>query len=72
MHSHNTYPSVAQGLKCPMWNVPDIYLHMKKNNPEYLTLNEISVNNGLFADYRKTKEKYIEFAKDFIKRVEVL
>ena len=72
MHSHNTYPSVAQGLKCPMWEVPDRYLYMKNTNPEYLAINEIKVNNGLFTDYRNTKTKYMNFAMDFISRAEVL
>ena len=29
MHSHNTFPSVAQALKCPMWLVPETYKQYK-------------------------------------------
>lgn len=72
MHAHNTYPSVAQGLKCPMWSVPDTYSKMKQDNREYLEENQITVNNGLFNDYKATLEKYEAFAKDFILRAEVL
>lgn len=72
MYTHNTYPSVAQGLKCPMWLVPDVYSKMRIERPEYLDENQIQVNNGLFGNYRDTLEKYKTFAMDFIKRAEVL
>lgn len=72
MYTHNTYPSVAQALKCPMWSVPDVYTKMKKSDADYLAENQIEVNNGLFNNYRETQNSYIEFAKDFISRVEVL
>lgn len=32
MYTHNTYPSVAQSLKCPMWSVPEVYTKMKQQN----------------------------------------
>jgi cellulose biosynthesis protein BcsQ len=72
MYTHNTYPSVAQGLKCPMWLVPEVYLKMRLEKLEYLEENQIQVNNGLFGNYRDTLEKYITFANDFIERAEVL
>ena len=72
MYTHNTYPSVAQGLKCPMWSVPDVYIRMKTNNPTYIEESQIEVNNGLFGNYRETLESYKAFAKDFIERAEVL
>ena len=50
MYTHNTYPSVAQSLKCPMWAVPGIYSKMRQDNKEYLEENQITVNNGLFND----------------------
>lgn len=72
MHSHNTFPSVSQALKCPMWKVPETYREMRRNNREYLEENFIDVNNGSFGQYEETKEKYIAFATDFIRRAEVL
>lgn len=72
MYTHNTYPSVAQGLKCPMWEVPKVYMEMKKNNPKYLEENQIEVNNGSFNNYQKTRDSYVAFAKDLIARVEKL
>ena len=72
MYTHNTYPSVAQSLKCPMWSVPEVYTRMKQENPEYLNENQISVNNGLFSNYRETLGEYIKFAEDLISRMEAL
>ena len=72
MYTHNTYPSVAQSLKCPMWAVPGIYSKMRQDNKEYLEENQITVNNGLFNDYKSTLDNYKTFAKDFISRAEVL
>lgn len=72
MYTHNTYPSVAQGLKCPMWMVPEIYSKMKTDNPEYLDENQIEVNHGLFGNYKETLDGYKAFAEDFINRAEVL
>jgi len=72
MYTHNTYPSVAQALKCPMWEVPEVLAKMKRINPIYLKENQIEVNNGLFGNYRDTLESYKVFAKDFIERAEVL
>lgn len=72
IHSHNTFPSVAQALKCPMWDVPVKFKKLKEEDPGYLKENEIDVNQGSFGQYKKTREKYIEFAHDFIERAEVL
>jgi len=72
MYTHNTYPSVAQALKCPMWEVPEVLAKMKRTNPVYLEENQITVNNGLFGNYRETLESYKAFANDFIERAEVL
>ncbi len=69
MHTHNTFPSVAQALKCPMWDVPDVYLDLKKNRPEYLEEIELEVNHGSFGRYRATKDQYINFSYDLLERV---
>lgn len=72
MYTHNTYPSVAQSLKCPMWMVSDTYSKMRQYNNEYLEENQITVNNGLSNDYKAALENYKIFAKDFISRAEAL
>lgn len=72
MHTHNTYPSVAQALKCSIWEVPDIFTDLQQSEPEYLEEQMINVNRGSFGRYRDIEEKYIEFARAFIKRTEAL
>lgn len=69
MHTHNTFPSVAQALKCPMWQVPDKYEHLRKNHPEILKSRELEVNHGSFGKYKATKEQYLSFASDLLKRL---
>lgn len=73
MHSHNTFPSVAQALKCPMWLVPETYKCYQENKPELLdTLLVEKPNPGHFKKYKETQENYHAFAKEFIERAEVL
>ncbi len=72
MHTHNTFPSVAQALKCPMWRVPDVYSSLVKNNPNYLKEIELKVNHGSFGKYRETKKQYQEFSTDLLLRVKSL
>lgn len=72
MHTHNTFPSVAQALKCPMWNVPEVYSHLKKTDPGYLKEIELEVNHGSFGKYKETKSQYEAFARDLLTRVESL
>lgn len=73
MHSHNTFPSVAQALKCPMWMVPETYKNIENNHPELL--DEILTdkpNPGHFKKYKETQDNYHEFAKAFIERAAAL
>jgi ATPases involved in chromosome partitioning len=72
MHTHNTFPSVAQALRCPMWNVPDVYRALQSDNPEFLEEMDLEVNRGHFPAYRNIRQQYVEFARDFIVRSEVL
>ena len=72
MHTHNTYPSVAQALKCAIWEVPDVFTKLQQTELEYLKEQMIDVNRGSFGRYREIKDKYIEFAKAFIERTEAL
>jgi hypothetical protein len=72
MHTHNTFPSVAQALKCPMWKVPEVYSRIQRSNPDYLKEIELEVNQGSFGKYKETKSKYESFAKDLLVRLESL
>lgn len=72
MHTHNTFTSVAQALNCPLWCVPEVYMDMRRNNRKYLDEINLEVNQGSFGIYRDTKQKYIDFANDLLKRVEKL
>lgn len=62
MHTHNTFPSMAQKYRCPMWEVPNADLE-----PEDRT-----TIPGNKARYYETKDKYVEFARDFISRINLL
>lgn len=73
MHSHNTFPSVAQALKCPIWLVPDTYKYYKTTRPDLLkSLLVEEPNPGHFKKYKETQASYHIFAEEFIKRTEVL
>jgi cellulose biosynthesis protein BcsQ len=72
IHSHNTFPSVSQALNCPLWKVPEVYSQYEKTNKQFLLDRQIEVNRGFYNLYRQTKEKYIEFAKSLLLRVEKL
>ena len=62
MHTHNTLPNMAQKYNHPIWQIPDLTLEKE----------DISTIKGNHLKYRATKEKYIEFAKDFINRVKTI
>mgnify|MGYP000389197354 CR=1 FL=1 len=72
VHSHNTFPSVSQALKCPMWEVPNVFRQMRQDNRSYLEENMINVNNGSFGQYEATEQKYKNFAQDLMNRIEAL
>lgn len=64
MHSHNTFPSMAQKYHVPMWNVPSL--------TTLETENERSTVHGNRAKYEETKEAYISFANDLLTRINCL
>jgi len=72
IHTHNTYPSVAQALKCPMWKVPDKYDSLPTEEKESLKENNFEVNRGSYGKYRATKNGYVAFAKSLIERIGTL
>lgn len=63
MHTHNTFPSMAQHYNSPMWLVPDLH------NIETEHANTL---RGASKQYRATKSDYIEFCEDLLLRIELL
>lgn len=63
MHTHNTFPSMAQYYKVPMWMVPNI---------DHIESEHINTLRGSSSKYMKTKESYIEFTTDLINRINML
>ena len=75
IHSHNTFPAMAQALKCPMWDVPEVYSSLQHSNPDYLELlnqNGFDYNRGNNGRLREIGDNYEEFTKQLIERVERL
>jgi cellulose biosynthesis protein BcsQ len=75
IHSHNTFPAMAQALKCPMWRVPEVYARLEKNDPEYLAFlnqNGFEYNRGNNGRLREIGENYITFTTDLLTRINSL
>ena len=72
MHTHNTYPSSAQALNTPMWNVPTIYKDLKANHPDRLAELDIEINFGSYTRFESTKANYIQFVEELIERINLL
>lgn len=64
MHSHNTFPSMAQKYHMPMWMVP--------TSANFDTDGEKITVRGNRAEYEKTKGNYISFAEDLLTRINML
>jgi len=64
MHSHNTFPSMAQKYHMPMWNVPSL--------ADLETEDEKSTVRGNRAKYENTKDAYIAFSNDLLTRINSL
>lgn len=61
MHTHNTLPNMAQKYHIPMWQVPSW------NGIESDDIPTIFGNRTI---YESTKDKYIKFAEDLLKRMQ--
>lgn len=75
IHSHNTFPAMAQALKCPMWRVPEVYAKLEADKPEYLEFlnqNGFDYNRGNNGRLREVGERYREFTEDLITRINTL
>ena len=63
MHTHNTFPSMAQYYNSPMWKVPDLP-NIEKDH--------VSTLGGSGSKYRETRKKYISFCDDLLLRINLL
>jgi cellulose biosynthesis protein BcsQ len=75
IHSHNTFPAMAQALKCPMWKVPEVYANLEKIDPDYLAFlqqNGFEYNRGNNGRLREIGENYSAFTKDLLTRIDLL
>lgn len=75
IHSHNTFPAMAQALKCPMWNIPQVYGNLDNTNPEYLDFlkqNGFEYNRGNNGRLREIGDNYTAFTNDLLNRIEML
>ncbi len=75
IHTHNTFPAMAQALKCPMWRVPEVYISTQRTNREYfdiLNQNGFDYNVGNNGRLREIGERYRAFTTDLISRIERL
>lgn len=75
IHSHNTFPAMAQALKCPMWRVPEVYARLENNDPEYLAFlnqNGFEYNRGNNGRLREIGENYMKFTTDLLTRINSL
>lgn len=62
MHTHNTLPNMAQKYHVPIWKVP-AYTSLETD--------DISTIAGNRTVYELTRTKYVQFANDLLKRIEV-
>lgn len=75
IHTHNTFPAMAQALKCPMWKVPEVYSTLQRSNSEYLDIlsqNGFEYNVGNNGRLREIGERYRIFSEDLIRRINLL
>jgi cellulose biosynthesis protein BcsQ len=75
IHSHNTFPAMAQALKCPMWKVPEVYAGLENTNLDYLIFlmqNGFEYNRGNNGRLREIGENYRAFTNDLITRINTL
>lgn len=63
MHSHNTFPTLAQHYRVPMWKIPGL----KRIDKEHQ-----NTVNGQRQEILETKSKYDAFSRDLLTRVSLL
>ncbi|MEN5365597.1 ParA family protein [Stenotrophomonas sp. TWI273] len=63
IHSHNTYPSMSQKYHVPMWLLPTV---------GHLDADDVNTIRANQAGYFETLNRYVDFAKDFSQRLDLL
>ncbi|WP_127564967.1 ParA family protein [Stenotrophomonas indicatrix] len=63
IHSHNTFPSMSQKYHVPMWELPSL-AHLDGDDRFVIRQNQ--------ARYAEIKASYVNFARDFVERLELL
>ncbi|MCO3756346.1 hypothetical protein FA129_29700 [Pseudomonas aeruginosa] len=63
MHGHNTFPSLAQHYRVPMWKIPNLSRLDKEHQ---------NTVNGQKPDILATQQKYAEFSKSLIERIKLI
>lgn len=69
MHSHNTFPAMAQALKCPMWEIPQTYAQLSGEAITRLKENGFEYNQGNNWKLAEIAKKYKEFTEDLLDRI---
>lgn len=59
IHTHNTFPSMAQKYHCPMWMIPDLEVDHE----------DVNTVRGNSKKFRETQSDYQKFAKDVLGRL---
>lgn len=72
IHSHNTFPSVAQALKCPIWKIPEIWSSMSKSEIKEIADNGFTYNQGSNGKVKEIGIQYKEFTSDLLTRINKL
>ncbi|RYY07889.1 MAG: ParA family protein [Sphingobacteriaceae bacterium] len=75
IHTHNTFPAMAQALKCPMWNVPEKYTQFQRIDKPYIEIlnqNGFEYNVGNNGRLREIGNRYKIFTKDLLTRIDLL
>lgn len=75
IHTHNTFPAMAQALKCSIWNVPDKYAELKRSDPDYIRFledNGFKYNQGNNGLMKALQKNYHSFVDDFLSRIQGL
>ena len=63
MHGHNTFPSLAQHYRVPMWKIPSLHDIEKEHQ---------NTVNGSKNEILKTKKSYEDFANSLLERVDLI
>lgn len=63
MHGHNTFPTLAQNYRVPMWKIPSLP-NIEKDHQNTV--------NGQKAEILATKGSYEQFAKELLARVNLI